>query len=92
MTEFGRTVRPNGGGGTDHGHGSAMLVAGPRVRGGVHGEWPGLAASSLHEGRDLPVATDWRSVLHELLSAHLGHAPASDTLPGFAASRTGVVA
>ena len=75
MTEFGRTVRPNGSGGTDHGHGSAMLVAGPRVRGGLYGDWRGLEPADLWEGRDLPVTTDYRSVLFEVLAAHLGAAP-----------------
>ena len=83
MTEFGRTVRPNGAGGTDHGHGSAILVAGPRVRGGIYGAWPGLDAASLHEGRDLPVTTDYRSVLTEVLASQLGTRAASAAFPGF---------
>ncbi len=80
MTEFGRTARPNGSGGTDHGHGSALLVVGPRVRGGVQGDWPGLAG--LHEDRDLPVTNDWRDVAAALLRAQLG-APPAGTFPGF---------
>ena len=43
MSEFGRTVRQNGNGGTDHGHGNVMWVMGGHVAGGkVHGPWPGL--------------------------------------------------
>src|SRR5215210_183925 len=43
MTEFGRTVRENGSGGTDHGHGSCLFVLGNRIEGGrVHGAFPGL--------------------------------------------------
>ena len=43
MSEFGRTVRQNGTGGTDHGHGNVAFLMGAGVRGGrVHGEWPGL--------------------------------------------------
>jgi uncharacterized protein (DUF1501 family) len=83
MTEFGRTVRPNGGQGTDHGHGGVMLVAGSRVRGGLVGDWPGLAPSALWEERDLPVANDFRTVLLELLEAHLGEPPPADTFPDF---------
>ena len=83
MTEFGRTVRPNGSGGSDHGHGSVMLVAGHGVRGGLHGDWKGLREGDLHEGRDLPVSTDWRTPLHELLTAHLGSPPPAGTFPGF---------
>jgi uncharacterized protein (DUF1501 family) len=83
LSEFGRTVRPNGSGGTDHGHGGVVLVAGTGVRGGVHGDWPGLEERSLYEGRDLPVSADWRSALHEVLAAHLGGRPPADTFPGF---------
>ncbi len=92
MTEFGRTVRPNGSRGTDHGHGSVMLVAGARVRGGLYGDWPGLDESRLYEGRDLPVTTDYRSVLTEVLRAHLGAPPPPDTFPDFAPTGLGLVA
>ncbi|MBW2415412.1 MAG: DUF1501 domain-containing protein [Deltaproteobacteria bacterium] len=92
MTEFGRTVRPNGSGGSDHGHGSAMLVIGPRVRPGVHGAWPGLQPDRLWEGRDLPVANDYRHVLWEVLRAHLGRAPPAATFPGFDARPLGLLA
>lgn len=90
MTEFGRTVRPNGTGGTDHGHGSVMLVAGPRVRGGVHGEWRGLETAQLYEGRDLPVLTDYRDVAAEVLQAHTGRALAAGVFPGHRAARLGL--
>jgi uncharacterized protein (DUF1501 family) len=74
MTEFGRTVRENGSGGTDHGHGSCLFVLGNRVEGGkVHGTFPGgLEPGALHEGRDLPVTTDFRAVFCELAGGHLG--------------------
>jgi uncharacterized protein (DUF1501 family) len=53
-TEFGRTAAANGTGGTDHGTGSAALLAGGAVQGGrVLADWPGLAAAQLYEGRDL---------------------------------------
>ncbi len=62
MTEFGRTVRENGSGGTDHGTGGAMLMAGGAIRGGrVFGKWPGLDDASLYEGRDLMPTADVRS-------------------------------
>lgn len=92
MTEFGRTVRPNGSQGTDHGTASVLLVAGSRVRPGVHGPWPGLAEASLHEGRDLAVTTDTRQVLHEILTAHLGAPPAPEVFPGLSPRPLGVVA
>lgn len=72
MSEFGRTVRQNGTGGTDHGHGGVMLLMGGGVRGGrVHGKWPGLNEADLHEGRDLAVTTDFRDVLGQVLNRHL---------------------
>lgn len=62
MTEFGRTVRQNGTGGTDHGTGGAMLLAGGAVRGGrVAGQWPGLAEADLYDRRDLMPTTDVRA-------------------------------
>lgn len=71
MTEFGRTVRENGSGGTDHGTGGAMLYAGGALRGGrVLGDWPGLTDADLYEGRDLLPTRDVRAhaawVLHAL--------------------------
>jgi uncharacterized protein (DUF1501 family) len=91
MTEFGRTVRPNGSQGTDHGHASVMLIAGSLVEAGVHGPWPGLADDALYEGRDLAVATDYRDVLHEVLTAHLGAPPPANTFPGLDARALGVI-
>ncbi len=72
MSEFGRTVRQNGTGGTDHGHANVMLVLGAPVRGGkVYGSWPGLGLGQLNEDRDLKVTTDFRQVLGEAASATL---------------------
>ena len=60
MTEFGRTARENGSGGTDHGTAGVMLVAGGAVKGGrVLGRWPGLA--DLYQGRDLMPTSDVRA-------------------------------
>ncbi|MES2743049.1 MAG: DUF1501 domain-containing protein [Pseudomonadota bacterium] len=73
MSEFGRTVRENGNRGTDHGHGNVMWVLGGAVAGGkVYGQWQGLAEAQLHEGRDLPVSTDFRAVLAHIGERHLG--------------------
>ncbi len=72
ISEFGRTARENGNGGTDHGHGNAMWVMGGPVSGGkVYGQWPGLDEDNLHEQRDLAVTTDFRSVVSGVLSRHL---------------------
>jgi uncharacterized protein (DUF1501 family) len=73
LSEFGRTVRENGNGGTDHGHGNVVWVLGGSVRGGrIYGAWPGLARPQLYQGRDLPVTTDYRAVLAAILERHLG--------------------
>jgi uncharacterized protein (DUF1501 family) len=73
MSEFGRTVRQNGTGGTDHGRGNVMwLLGGPVAGGRVLGDWPGLDAAALADGRDLAVTTDFRQVLAPVLQHHLG--------------------
>jgi uncharacterized protein (DUF1501 family) len=73
MSEFGRTVRQNGNGGTDHGHGNVMWLIGGKLAGGkVHGRWTGLGTSDLYEGRDLAVTTDFREVLAQIAEQHLG--------------------
>ena len=84
MSEFGRTAAENGNRGTDHGHANCMFAFGGDVRGGkVYGQWPGLDRSRLYEGRDLAVTTDFRSVLGEVVSHHLGTADMSFVFPGF---------
>jgi uncharacterized protein (DUF1501 family) len=83
MSEFGRTVRQNGTGGTDHGHANAMFVVGGSVRGGrVYGQWPGLKEEQLFEGRDLALTTDFRDVFGEIASKHLGAADLRKVFPG----------
>ena len=73
MTEFGRTVRENGNRGTDHGHGSVSFVMGGPVKGGrVLGKFPTLSEENLYEGRDLPVTTDFRDLVGEVLVRHMG--------------------
>jgi len=84
MSEFGRTVRENGNRGTDHGHANVMFVLGGPVRGGrVYGRWPGLDPSQLNEGRDLALTTDFRRVLGEAVSRHLGNTNLTSVFPGF---------
>ena len=88
MSEFGRTARQNGSGGTDHGHGNAMLVLGNSVKGGkVYGEWKGLKNDQLNEGRDLAVTTDFRDVFSEIASKHLGTADLGKLFPGYSVSK-----
>ena len=84
MSEFGRTAKENGNRGTDHGHANVMFAFGGGIQGGrVHGDWPGLAADKLYEGRDLAVTTDFRTVLSQLVSGHLGQRDVSRLFPGF---------
>lgn len=71
VSEFGRRLRSNRSNGTDHGRAGVMAVLGGKVRGGrFYGAWPGLASDKLDEGVDLAIATDYRRVLSEALSAH----------------------
>jgi uncharacterized protein (DUF1501 family) len=84
MSEFGRTAHENGNRGTDHGHANCMFVMGGPVKGGkVYGKWPGLAPEQLNEGRDLKLTTDFRSVLGEVISDHLGSKNLQTVFPGF---------
>ena len=84
MSEFGRMVRQNGNGGTDHGHAGAMFVIGGGVKGGkVHGTWPGLAREQLYEGRDLALTTDFRAVFADVLTKHLGAKTLAPVFPGY---------
>jgi uncharacterized protein (DUF1501 family) len=72
MSEFGRTVKENGDGGTDHGHGNVMWLLGGGIRGGkVYGKWAGLAPEQRYQGRDLAVTTDFRDVLATVLTRKL---------------------
>jgi len=84
MSEFGRTARENGNRGTDHGHANVMFVLGGPVRGGrVYGRWPGLDPAQLNEGRDLALTTDFRRVVGEAVSLHLGNSHLHTVFPGF---------
>jgi uncharacterized protein (DUF1501 family) len=84
MTEFGRAIRQNGSGGTDHGHASCLFIAGGTVKGGkVYGRWPGLAPEQLYEGRDLALTTDFRNVFAEILVKHMGAKDVVKVFPGF---------
>lgn len=77
VTEFGRTVRVNGTGGTDHGTGTAAFLMGGAIAGGkVWADWPGLAPAKMFEARDLQPTTDLYAVLKGVLRDHLGLQPA----------------
>ncbi len=82
MTEFGRTFRENGGAGVDHGRASTMFVMGGGIRGGLYGDWPGLAPANI-DGNALRVAVDYRSVLADVLQHRLATGNMAATLPGY---------
>jgi uncharacterized protein (DUF1501 family) len=85
MSEFGRTAKENGNGGTDHGHAGTMFVIGGDIAGGkVHGRWPGLAPEQLNEGRDLALTTDFRAIFSEVAARHLGANKLDVIFPGYA--------
>jgi uncharacterized protein (DUF1501 family) len=91
MSEFGRRLAENGGGGTDHGHGGCIFVLGGGIRGGkVYGTWPGLSPSSLDRG-DLAITTDYRDVLAEVVAGRLGNPNLSAVFPGYTPKPVGLV-
>jgi uncharacterized protein (DUF1501 family) len=89
ISEFGRTARQNGTGGTDHGHGNVMWALGGNIAGGkVYGRWPGIDTASLNDGRDLAVTTDFRQVLAGVCAHNLGLSDSklAAVFPGFEAA------
>lgn len=91
MTEFGRTSAENGSAGTDHGNASSWFVAGGDVRGGIYGAWPGLAGDELSRGRYLAHTVDYRDVLGDVLTRHLGSTDLARILPGHAYQPVGLI-
>lgn len=70
-TEFGRTVKVNGTGGTDHGTGALAMLMGGAVNGGrVVADWPGLGEAALYEGRDLRPTTGLDTLLSSAVASH----------------------
>jgi uncharacterized protein (DUF1501 family) len=89
VSEFGRTVRENGTGGTDHGTATMSLVLGGAVAGGrIVGTWPGLREDQRFEGRDLAIGTDVR----DLLADTLAPLPVQAAFPDHAVRPLGIVA
>ena len=90
MSEFGRRVEENYSKGTDHGHGNAMFVMGGGVNGGMHVDWPGLAADKLDDG-DLAITTDFRDVLSEIIIARLLNPALDKIFPSYTPKMRGIV-
>ncbi len=73
LTEFGRTVLENGTQGTEHGYGTAGLLAGGAIsKSRVISNWPGLAKNDQFEQRDLMSTIDYRSVCAACIENALG--------------------
>ena len=92
MTEFGRTVKQNGTGGTDHGRASCNFILGNDVNGGiVHGNVKPLSIENLEDGRDLAVTTDFRTVFSEVADKHLRINNDRVLFPGWKGEKIGVM-
>ena len=73
LTEFGRTVAANGTRGTEHGYGTAGLLAGGAIsKGRIIAQWPGLSVTEQFERRDLMATLDYRSVCAACIEQSLG--------------------
>jgi uncharacterized protein (DUF1501 family) len=69
VTEFGRTIKQNGGNGTEHGYGTAIFMAGGLLKKSqVYTDWPGLKKKELFDGRDLNATIDARSIYASAMS------------------------
>jgi uncharacterized protein (DUF1501 family) len=84
-------VAENGNAGTDHGHGSLMLLLGGGLVGGqVHGKWPGIAPAALDNG-DIAGANDYRDVLAEVLQRGFNVGDVKTVFPDHDYTRIGVL-
>jgi uncharacterized protein (DUF1501 family) len=91
-TEFGRTARPNGTGGTDHGQASVSMLLGGAVAGGkVIADWPGLTQAALYEGRDLKPTTDLDALIAGAVAQHYVLEPSRTIATLFPESRGAAV-
>ncbi|GAB3708015.1 DUF1501 domain-containing protein [Mariniluteicoccus flavus] len=82
MSEFGRRVAQNGDLGLDHGHVNTLWVMGGGINGGVYGTQPSLAAGNLVQG-DVPITTDYRTVLAEVVAKRLLNTKTAEVFPGW---------
>ncbi|UJF34333.1 DUF1501 domain-containing protein [Paenibacillus hexagrammi] len=78
FSEFGRRLRENSSGGTDHGTAAPVFIIGERVKGGLYGSHPNL--TTLING-DLKCEVDFRSIYHTIIDKWL-HGDATNTLGG----------
>lgn len=92
LSEFGRNVRENGSGGTDHGRATAIMAMGKGIAGGrvLTNGWPGLDRTVLENGQDLKVTLDYRDVLAEIVQNRLGNPNLSFVFPDWTPTFRGV--
>ena len=84
MSEFGRRLKSNDSGGTDHGHGGVMMLLGGNVKGGnIYGNWVGLKNENLDNQVDLAATTDYRSVISEVITSSFGKVDIPAIFPKF---------
>ena len=83
MSEFGRTINENGDGGCDHGRGSATMLIGGNVNGGLYGAdtFPGVTDDPDHG--DLGVAIDYRRVVGEVVRKRLDNPDLGTIFPTY---------
>ncbi len=92
ISEFGRRVYENNGGGTDHGNGTLMLALGDPIQGGkVFTRWPGISSSDLDENGNLQSTLDYRDVMTEILSRFHGCTDPGRVFPGHSAIPVGLL-
>ena len=92
MSEFGRRVAENGGGGTDHGHGSALLVMGGNLaQKERRRRMAGLGARRAGPGRRPRHHDRLPRRAGELLTLRLNNAAIADIFPNFTPTPVGLV-
>ena len=98
LSDFGRTASENGTG--RHGsrlgelhvrHGRTGAGRQPQWTAPRHRQLAGLEKEQLHEKRDLLHTTDFRDVLGELVSTHLGNPNIKTILPAHEFKKVGLV-
>jgi len=80
-SEFGRRLRANRSGGTDHGRAGTIFAFGGGGKRGFglarhFGAWPGLSGDALEDGVDLRVTTDYRDAFRQVVAELAPGAPA----------------
>jgi len=88
ISEFGRRVKENANQGLDHGHGNVMFLLGAGVKGGYYGRWPGIENT---QNGDLPVTTDYRTVLAEVVARRFPSRSLSTVFPGVSPTFVGAM-